>query len=251
MDLRRAIIHAYLYLPYAFNKLSRSGAFGPEGATYLDAPQPDGGNPLKAALARHHVKQFHESSCSVASVVSAINALRDVQALGGEVLTQHQILEAVRTAHWKERMSAGGYQGRRGLPLPVLAEVVASSLEVFALPHHTVETLQAAKNAREARERRRVLRQRLEAFETDGRCLVIAHFDQGAFVPTLNIPHISPVGAFDPATGDVVVLDVDPLQRRPYRVSFDRFYRGLASDYHHIFKPFGYGSGGCVVIHRP
>ena len=44
------------------------------------------------------------------------------------------------------------------------------------------------------------------------------------------------------------MLDVDPEQERRYSVSFSTFYNGLASDYHHVFRPFGYGSGGCVVV---
>ena len=92
------------------------------------------------------------------------------------------------------------------------------------------------------------LKDRLIDFETRGRCVIIAHFDQGAFVRDLNIPHISPVGAFDVENREVVVLDVDPYQDRLYKVSFDTFCRGLFSKYSLVLRPMGYETGGYVCI---
>ncbi|RJQ58585.1 MAG: phytochelatin synthase [Desulfobacteraceae bacterium] len=245
MNLRRVFIHTILYLPFVFHKVTRSGSFGPCRAEDVDGPVPAGGNPLKAGLWKHHVKQFHESSCSVATVVSVVNALRGADAAP---ITQMDILETVRTAFWKERMSEKGHKGRRGLPLPVLGEVVTSSLDQYGIGYAAVETVQAQKDPRHSKTIKEVLRRRLNDFEKKGNCLIIAHFDQGAYVPTLNIPHISPVGGFDPHTGEVILLDVDPQQEKPYRVRFDTFYKGLASDYNHVFRPFGYRSGGYVYI---
>ncbi len=249
MNFVRILLHAYLYLPYGFRRLTGTGPFGPERATYMDHLSTAEGTPLKQALVKHHVKQIHDAACSVATVVGVINALGDLFATGLAPDTQLDILEKVRTAHWKERMSAGGHKGRRGLPLPVLSAVVQNSLAVYRLPHTTVETIQAHKQPGAAKQIQSRLRQRLQAFEQTGRCLVIAHFDQGAYLPTLNIPHISPVGGYDPVTGEVTILDVDPLQEKFYKVRFNTFYQGIASNYQHVFKPFGYGSGGCVVVH--
>ena len=72
MNLRRTLIHAYLYIQYGFYKYTGTGAFGPDRAVYLLDPVQSGGNRLKASLLNHHVKQFHEASCSVATVVSAV-----------------------------------------------------------------------------------------------------------------------------------------------------------------------------------
>jgi len=44
------------------------------------------------------------------------------------------------------------------------------------------------------------------------------------------------------------VLDVDAEVANPYRIDFDTFYRGLASNYHHILRPFGYTGGGYIYI---
>lgn len=248
MNLRRALIHGILYFPYVFNKVTGTGAFGPGGAEDIDPSVLAESNPLKAALLKHHVKQFNGSACSVASVVSVVNTLRDLQHGPSIPISQRDILESVRTAHWKERMSRKGYNGKRGLPLPVLGEVVQSSLDTYGIRYRAVETVPASKKPGRAQKIREILLKRLWEFENRGTCLIIAHFDQGTYVQALNIPHISPVGGFDAQTGKVVVLDVDPEQEKPYRIDFDTFYRGLSSDYHHMLSFFGYRGGGYVWV---
>ncbi len=248
MKLRRIIILAYLYVPYCLHKITGTGAFGRHQRENIDGPIQSDGNSLKSALIKHHVKQFHESSCSVASVVSVVNAIRDEQGDAPMPVSQMDILEKVRTANWKERMSKKGHNGKRGLPLPVLSEVVKSSLKAYGIAYKAFETIQAQKNSKQSEGIKEVLWKRLNDFEKKGDCLIIAHFDQGAYVPTLNIPHISPVGGFDTQNGDVTILDVDPLQEKPYKITFDTFYKGLSSNYHHFFRPFGFGSGGYVFI---
>ena len=53
---------------------------------------------------------------------------------------------------------------------------------------------------------------------------------------------------FDIKTKTVTMLDVDYLQDRHYTISFDRFYDGMACDYHKLFSAFGYESGGYIYI---
>jgi len=233
---------------YFFHKITGSGSFGRYEAEYISDPIQTGGNPLKAALLKHHVKQYHEASCSVATLVSVVNALREKQ--GGNLvpISQRDILEKVRTAKWKERMSEKGDNGKRGLPLPLLGEIVKSSLDAYGIEYKEIETIEAQKKSSLSEKIKEDLRNRLLDFETKGSCLIIAHFDQGAFLRTLNIPHISPVGGFDTTNGDVTILDVDPQQEKPYKISFDTFCKGIFSNYHHVLKLFGYKSGGYIFI---
>jgi hypothetical protein len=56
------------------------------------------------------------------------------------------------------------------------------------------------------------------------------------------------VGAFDPQSKMVTMLDVDPETPKPYQIPFDIFYQSLCADYNAVFRKFGYGSGGCLVI---
>ena len=245
---RFCIVRTYLAIRYFFHRVTRTGSFGPDQAVPLPlSPELSTGPGLSAALFRHHVKQYHESSCSVASVVCAVNVLRERYHCPGPAVTQQAILEKVRTAHWKERMEPGGYNGRRGLPLPVLAQVVQDSLKAYGVPFKRVEMIQG--QARKKTGARQQILGHLKNFQARDNCLIIAHFDQGTFIREFNIPHISPVGGFDPSTGSVTILDVDPDQELAYRISFDRFYKGISTRYAGVFKPFGYDQGGVVVIH--
>ena len=168
MNLRRILIRAYLYGPYGFRKITGTGAFGHNRAEYVHGLIQTDGNPLKAGLLKHHVKQFHESSCSVATVVSAINDVRDEQSDKPVPISQKDILDRVKTAHWKERMSAEGYKGKRGLPLPVLGEAVQSSLDAYGLEYKAFETVQAEKNPARSKKIKDALLKRLHDFEKRG-----------------------------------------------------------------------------------
>jgi len=248
MRIRRFFIHGLLYVPYRWHEMTGTGAFGAGGATPLREPVRPGDPPLKAALFKHHVKQYHEASCSVASVVTAVNAIRDIQGDRSRPITQMEILQKVRTGYWRERMSPEGHNGRRGLPLPLLGKIVKSSLDSYGVAYKTVATVPGAQDAALAEMKRRELRHRLLEFETQGDSLIIAHFGQGAFVRTLNIPHISPVGGFDVRSGRVTILDVDPDQDKPYRVPFDTFCKGIFSRYNPVLRLVGYRTGGYIYI---
>lgn len=246
MTILKWAIRPYLYLQYFFQRFMKTGSFGNDRAVYVQTPYATTGNRVKDGLFRYHVKQFHDSSCSVASISSVVNILLAQKgALNGTPVTQQDLLDTVTTAHWKERMSNEGYKGRRGLPLTTLGQVVEGSLKAYGLGYHSIEIVQAKGNDSQIRQ---TLRSRLHAFETQGNCLIISHFDQGSFLPELHIPHISPVGGFDPATDTVTLLDVDVTQAYPYQVSFDRFYQGLSYNYNFIFRKFGYAEGGYVFI---
>jgi len=248
MRLLRQLTRLYFYTRYGFHRATGTGAFRDGRPKYLDGGVQPQWNSLKQALWNSYVKQFHESSCSVAGVVSCINAVRSLANDGAAPVSQSEILDRVTTGHWKERMSEDGYRGRRGLPLPLLGEVVKESFEAYGIRFREVDVVRTPKNPSGRSSVKSTLKTRLRAFDRVGSGLIIAHFDQGSLVPALNIPHISPVGAYDAVADRVTVLDVDPDQPSPYEVDFDTFYRGLASDYHRVLAPFGYDGGGYVHV---
>lgn len=248
MNLLRWLIRPYLYTRYYMEKWTKTGGFGPDPATFIKDPYTPAGNWVKDGLHRHYVKQFHESSCSVASVVSVVNTLKSRQDSGWQVITQHDLLDTVRAAHWKERMSENGYKGRRGLPLNVLGEVTKASLDVYQIDHRAVEIIQTTRRPGEIDQSRKDLEQRLRRFETEAAFILIAHFDQGTFLPEMHIPHISPVGGYDAETRRVKILDVDAEVPFSYEISFDRFYAGLSTNYNAVFRHYGYAEGGYILI---
>ncbi len=249
MDIRRLMIHGFLTAPYWFRKITGTGAFREGAYTYVDPSPVSSGNPLKQCLWRHYVRQFHESSCSVASVAMAVNAVATM--IRGDAhlpLTQMDLLDNVSTGNWKKRMSEDGDDGKRGLPILLLGEVVKGSFDAFNIPYVAIETVPIPANPALREAAAAALKERLRSFETEGDGILIAHFDQGVVVPGLNIPHISPVGGFDMETSQVTILDVDRHQPGPYRVSFQRFFRGMAGPYHHIFRLLGFSGGGYVHV---
>ncbi|MEJ2643065.1 MAG: phytochelatin synthase family protein, partial [Desulfosarcinaceae bacterium] len=237
MTLIRQLMFGGMYLAYGYSRLLGIGPFGRSRPVYLDATPLQkasdnaavSGNRLKAALHRHHVRQYHEASCSVASVATVLNAIRASSDTDEAPITQLELLERVSCGHWKQRMQPEGHNGRRGLPLPLLGAVTAASLKAYGIHPQKVDVVPTT-DRRTAAARSR-LRCRLTRFETHGDCLILAHFNQGALVPALSIPHISPVGGYDPAGDRVLLLDVDPDQPAPYSVTFDRFFRALSCDY--------------------
>lgn len=247
----RWVLRFFLTLQYYFQKLTGTGAFNKKiRRVYLEKtarPVKTGG--LKKGLFKYHVNQFHESSCSVATVATILNAMTAHRTKQDIIpVTQHEILEKVRTDHWKERMSEGGYNGRRGLPLETLGRVIQDSISVYGLNCESIEVEQAVLDPARSKPVKKRLEQRLLQFENKDDCLIVAHFDQGSLIPEYHIPHISPVGGYDPETKMVTILDVDAEISQFYQVPFDLFYKGLSFDYHGLFKPFGYGSGGYVFI---
>ena len=249
MPLLRNLVRLYFYTRYGFHRATGTGAFGGNRLKYIEKDVQPQWNPLKQALWKTHVKQFHESSCSVASVVSCVNAVRLLADSAAAPVSQADILDRVTTGHWKERMRDGGYRGRRGLPLPLLGRVVRDSFDAYGIRYQAVEAVQTLPQKVGRSAVKTTLKKRLRHFDHAGSSLIIAHFDQGSLLPTLNIPHISPVGAYDAAAERVTVLDVDPDQRSPYEVDFETFYQGLSANYHGVLTAFGYGSGGYVHIH--
>lgn len=249
MNLFRTLILPYLQIQYAVHKMVGTGVFGSAGAHYIDPETQFGQNLLKNALIKHHVRQYHEASCSVASVATMINALQERQGTSSDKpLTQMDILDRVPTANWKKRMSPEGDNGKRGLPLFVLGDVVKGSLDAFGVSYRSVETIQTTKDPKKAESLKKDLLARLYEFDPLGKSVIIAHFNQGIFVKALQIPHISPVGGFDIKTKTVTMLDVDYLQEKPYQISFDTFYNGISNDYNKLFRSFGFGSGGYVYV---
>ena len=246
--LFRHLLHRLLRLRVLYLKVRRLGPHG-EPARILTPSALDGlssENTRFKKLLTHWQAQATESSCSVASVACIINAMAGENA--PRVANQMDLLETIRAGRWKERLSPEGWQGRRGLPLEVLGEVIPA-----ALSYHGIEA--AVKLSpfypREAMAiRLGRARTILNYFASNPGTFLIAHFDQGAFLPVLTIPHISPVAHWDPERETVVMLDVDPDQPIPYEISLSRFVHGISSHYGGLLKPYGYSHGGIVTIHR-
>ena len=241
--LCHSIIHgARLHGPF------RSGA-----AAVPDPRDPSTGPllpPLVRALRTHYVRQFNEASCSVATMATVLNALRAHLCTDSrkDPLTQQEILDQIRVANWRERVGKSGHNGRRGLPIRLLGNVTEQCLLQYGIPFSEMDVVPLDPPSLNRRDLKLKLVERLSEFEKHGHPLILAHFNQGVFVPTIHLPHISPVGAFDSKRNRVLILDVDPDQPHPYWVSVDRFYLAMTWGYSGLFETYGYRGGGYVWI---
>ena len=195
--------------------------------------------------------QFNGAACSVASTVTVLNSLREFlykKTCFESPISQKEVLERVKTIHWKERMGENGYKGRRGLPVRELGLVVNASLKEFNLTHQEVKTIPLLKKMPNLDQLKKELLEDLICFENNSKSLIIAHFNQAVFIGDLHVPHISPVGAFDIKQNQVLMLDVDPEVNSPYWVSFNTFFNGLTWEYNHLMQKYGYNGGGYIKI---
>ncbi|MBW2368615.1 MAG: phytochelatin synthase [Deltaproteobacteria bacterium] len=213
-------------------------------------PNPTALSDLSRRLLDHYVIQFNSAACSVASVATVLNTARSLtqKAEKAVPLTQTDILNAVQVVEWKDRITPSGNKSRRGLPLAELGIAVENGFAQYQIPCDSVETVLLLKHPSNLADEKEKLKNRLIAFEKSGACFIIAHFNQGIFIKSLHIPHISPVGAYHIADNKVLVLDVDREGPGPYWLSFEKFFEGLTSDYNGRLKKYGYDGGGYVYV---
>ncbi len=228
--------------------------YGPAGAPYA-VPLWQSHEYLQAArnpapdfwkLITHYVGQDGSLSCSVAAVTMVLNAIartrEDLRASDAN-FQQAGVVEKVKAAHWKERVTAGGWNGRVGLTLAELEEAVRGALATYGITDWTtsLRSFPAADAAALSE-----LRSILSANEASDRDFVLLHFLQDGLTADPGGPyaHISPVGAYDNASDRVLVLDVDREYYEPYWVGLDRLLIALNT------PTAAYGRGGLLILRR-
>lgn len=183
------------------------------------------------ALNAFYVPQGNELSCSAASVAAVLNALAALnreRSAETANLTEAKLLAEVRAAHWRERVTPPGHEGRAGLTLAELAEVLTAALARYGFSGYAVEATPVREATPEALAR---LRRVLAANERSAADLLLIHFLQDKVTATPGGPfaHISPVGAYDAAARRVLILDVDRQWYEPYWVSDGTLLQAMAA----------------------
>jgi hypothetical protein len=191
------------------------------------------------------VGQSNAYACSAAALAVVLNAIdrtRPDLAASDTNFSQEKMVDEVKAARWKERVTAGG-EGRHGLTLAELAEVAAGALKACGIGNWTVasRSFEGTGPGELA-----ALRAILTANEASADDFVIIHFLQDKLTddPCGPYPHISPVGAFDAASDRVLVLDVDRDYYSPYWVGLERLLLALNAS-----TP-AYGRGGVVILRK-
>lgn len=177
-----------------------------EATEYLrSSPAPD-----YWRMAPFYLPQQTSSACSAASMAMALNALRGIPP-GAEdpLVTQPALLEAVADPAFAARNAEEG----AGVRFDELEAATRKGLAAYGLAGAAIETFRPhdASAATLAR-----LRAILADNEASDRDVVLVYFNQGVLTGDWDGPHVSPVGAFDAATGRVLIMDVDREWYVPY-----------------------------------
>lgn len=198
------------------------------------------------ALINYYTGQESGIYCSVAAVTMVLNAITrtsaDLRASDANY-RQPQLLDDVRTSHWKERVTGNGWEGRKGLTLAELEDVVGDTIKTYGLQGWTVTRRFFTEATPAALAELRAI---LEANEASSSDFVIAHFLQDKLTcdPGGPYPHISPIGAYDAASGRVLILDVDREYYSPYWVSVERLLIALCA------RTPAFGHGGLIILRK-
>lgn len=155
-------------------------------------------------LLPHYQPQLTDSACSVASVAMALAAL------GGNGVDQASLL--VSDAAWRQETAPGG----EGVSFAELVDHLRTALGRAGMADASVEVFHPspAIAASDLARLRAILAE--AAGNPDD--VVLVSFDQGWLWGEPSVGHVSPVGDYDAATGQVLVMDVDGTHFGPIRV---------------------------------
>lgn len=197
-------------------------------------------------LVNHYTGQVNKLSCSTASVAMVLNAIAGAKGnlrADDANVQQTELLDHVKAADWKKRVTENEGKLRKGLTLGELEEVAADALKTYGIKGWVT----SRRNFENAGPRDlEALRATLKANEASSDDFIILHFLQDKLTndPGGPYPHISPVGAYDANTDCVLIFDVDRMYYGPYWVSVERLLSALAA------KTPAFGSGGMLIVQR-
>lgn len=180
------------------------------------------------SLIGYYIPQFNGAACSAASVTMVLNAARAhlSQTVDDKRVTQTDLVEKVNVHHWKERLSAAGFEGEHGLSLELLGQVTEAAFKEYGFKKVLVKVVHVTDASPQTR--RQMIRDLRQNEKTD-RDFVIANFNQRFFTDDADVGHISPVAAFDEQNQKVLILDPDREYYEPYWVSVDTLLSGMAT----------------------
>jgi Phytochelatin synthase len=204
-----------------------------------DAPAPD-----YWKLSAFYVPQFTSSACSVASVAMAVNFARGLPAAAEEpIVTQTALLEAVGDKTWADK----GAEGGDGVTFAEFVSVLEDSLRSYGIEEHAIEVIRPADaSAASLAEVRRAL----AANEKSGEDMILMYFNQGVLTGDWDGPHISPIGAYDEGTDQVLVMDVDREWYIPYWSPDEKLLEAMLRPAPAEHGPLAGEIGGLVWIKR-
>jgi hypothetical protein len=188
------------------------------------------------SLAPHLIQQGTDSSCSLATAVMLINAVRGREGhlRISEPVSEASLLGKLGDAAWQAAVAQDG----DGLGLTEFAAAMERALLSCECDGTWSVTIAPVTDADAATTE---LRAALIAMEDGNTGFAAANFHLDLlYGDGVDVGHFSPVGAYDPARDLVLLLDVDPKHYEPMWAPLTRLAKAMATPSRKTGEPRGY-----------
>ena len=197
------------------------------------------GNPQSPywSLAPQLIQQHTDSSCSLASAVMLLNAIRghEGQLKVGAPVSELSLLDALKDEAWREQVR---HETGPGQSLSEFADSFARALAHFDCAEDWQVTKMPVGDAAACLQE---LRATLAELESGTPGFVAANFHLDLFYGDgVDVGHFSPIGAYDPARDRVLILDVYKKDYEPLWAPLERLARAMATRSRKTGEPRGY-----------
>ena len=177
-------------------------------------------------LMPYYMAQQDGKSCSLASSVMVMNAIRSTLAMTltseDSLLTQTSLLEKSKSELWKKNLGPLG----QGVTLDELKSVIEASIRSLGVNEFEVRLHRVDGTGSEAL---KSLRKDLSTNEKTSLNFMIINYLQGLLTGDAAVGHIAPIGAYDDKKHRVLVLDPDREWYEPYWVSDELLLKSMAT----------------------
>jgi hypothetical protein len=188
------------------------------------------------SIAPHMIQQGTDSSCSLATAVMLINAVRGCEGhlRIGEPVSEASLLTKLGDAAWQGAVAQDG----NGLSLTEFAAAMECVLLCYECAGTWSVTIAPVTDADTATTD---LRAALIAMENGNTGFAAANFHLDVFYGDgVDIGHFSPIGAYDPARDLVLMLDVYKKDYEPMWAPLPRLAKAMATLSRETGEPRGY-----------
>jgi hypothetical protein len=154
-------------------------------------------------LAPYYIAQYNDVSCSLAAAVMVLNAARSNRPFftTDALITQAAVLDHPEFAAWRAAVDEEG----TGVTLRELHGYMDQALHLYNVTGH-VTAIEA--NGLSEITRTRIHEALLDTAQS-ANTLIIANFQQAAFLDSVYVGHFAPIGAYDPKNHRILIMDPD------------------------------------------
>lgn len=184
-------------------------------------------------ISPYYLPQLTDASCSLASAIMVINALRipQMQYANQKLATTNNVVHSINN-EWANDIKQGG----DGVNLDQFGSFLKQTMKAYHIQPIKLEVIHATR----VKDIATKFHQALLEGEKTGRTFVIVNFDQKFISGTESVGHFAPVGAYDVNTKRVLIMDPDRELFEPYWVPEHRLLNSMETKDSHMRKNRGF-----------